>query len=153
MRKFAILCTVCAILFSTALTAAAVGMSPEASGVSGNGGAMSEEIIPSEGAPFDSGNNARTGDIQSNGGANDGTAGGTANGSNTGDSGSDAAESGNTAGESQNSANRAMSAAENSTTAQTTDSGSGWFAAILAIVIVAAITALIVALIPRRNRT
>lgn len=145
MKKLAVLCTVCVILSITFLPVYAMGMTGAGSG--GGEAAMSEEAIPSEGAPFDAGNNARTGDTRSSGGARDGSAGGTAQGSLSGtETDQNTAESGNPG------ARSAEESAGMTTGDSGTDSGTSWFAVILSIIVVAAIIALIVALLPRRNR-
>lgn len=142
MKKFVCLCSVAAMLFALAVPMFASGMSGIAgAGEGSGGGVISDQVAPNDGtdAPFDAGNNARTGDIQNNGGASDGSAGGTANGTNPGDSGANS-------GISDNSANNSAT-----DSAVQPSSGTSWFAVIIAILIVAAIIALVVALLPKRR--
>lgn len=146
MKKIAVLCTVCVILSVTFLPVYAMGMT-------GTGSAG--EMLPSGDSFYDAGNNARTGDIENNGGTWDGSAGGTAQGTVGGtETTRNPAESGNSDDNPAGShASRSADEGASMTTGESAAaSGSGWFAVILSIIVVAAIIALIVALLPKRNR-
>ena len=140
MKRFVCLCFVCALTAALILSAAASAVPGTVPGAAP--GAAPGQVSPDAG--FDAGNNART--------ERDGSAGGTANGNTpdenaAGDYAADetgasmAEDSGTYAG----SADRG--AEENAVTG-----GAGWFTVILGIVIVAALIALAVALLPKRNR-
>ena len=140
MKRFVCLCFVCTLVSALILSVAGSAVP----------GAVPGQVSP--GADFDAGNNARTGDIQSNGGSRDGSAGGTANGNTTGeDTAGDYAADETGAAIAEDNGTYAGSAGSGAEESAVTE-GAGWFTVILGIVIVAAVIALAVALLPRRNR-
>ncbi|MBQ8333256.1 MAG: hypothetical protein IJX93_05730 [Clostridia bacterium] len=152
MKKFVCLCICTALLYVLAAGISATGMTLADGAVTGSGGAaVSEQLAPTDdaGTPFDSGNNARTGDAANNGGINDGTAGGTANGEIPGETGSNGDITDNSANAPDY--NTAPATESENTDAGSMTTGTSWFAVILSIIIVAAIIALVVALLPKRR--
>ena len=151
MKRIVTLCMACIMLRGSVLAISAAGFAGAGSGLSGSdAGMVSQEIASSEGDVSDIGNTARTGDVQNGIGMTDGAMNGESSAdipSETGEIGSESTDPGeNSTADSDNSADSTQSGSSDQ------DSGVSWFSVILAIVIVAAIAALIVALLPRRNR-
>lgn len=146
MKRFVTLCMACIMIHASVQVISAAGLTDAGAGLSGSeGSVVSQEIASSEGAPFDAGSTSRSGDIQNRSGMADES------------SAEIPSETGENATESADSAGNPDSVSPNPTDNAQTDGGTGssggnWFSIILAIVIVAAIAALIVALLPRRNR-
>lgn len=140
MKRFVTLCMACIMIHASVQVISAAGLTDAGAGLSGSeGSVVSQEIASSEGAPFDAGSTSRSGDIQNRSGMADES------------SAEIPSETGENAPESADSVENPDSVSPNPTGNAQTDGGN-WFSIILAIVIVAAIAALIVALLPRRNR-
>ena len=151
MKRIVTLCMACIMLRGSVLAISAAGFAGAGSGLSGSdAGMVSQEIASSEGDSSDVGNTARTGDAPNGIGMTDGAVTGESSAdipSETGEIGPESTNPGeNSTADSDNSADSIQSGSSDQ------DGGVSWFSVILAIVIVAAIAALIVALLPRRNR-
>lgn len=146
-RLFILWAAVLALALTLSVSAMGTPSSPSSAGSEPG---MAEEMVPDNSGIPDAGNNARTGDIESNGGARDGSAGGTINGSDSGTSNgseSGTSDTGTVSGTAPSEDNSMIPAPGDQ------DSGGvSWFAVILSIVIVGAVAALVVALLPRRDR-
>lgn len=146
MKRIVTLCMACIMLQASVLAISAAGLAGAGSGLLGSdAGMISQEIASSEGDVSDIGNTARTGDVQ-NGSSLTGESSAEIP-SESGEIGSESTDPGeNSTADSDNSADSTQSGSSDQ------DSGVSWFSVILAIVIVAEIAALIIALLPRRNR-